>query len=84
MVVIEQQLHDELISHLETSLLVIVKDVGDNDQLPLDSVYHVKEALPSLMRDHKVTPLLKELLHYVRPMQHFMDRLEHPVKPSKV
>ena len=84
--VIEQQLYEHA-SYLDSSLLVIVKDVSEShDQLPTgydsELIYHVKDTFPSLGSGHKVMLMCKEMLHYVRPMDHFMDRLEYTGKTS--
>ena len=73
--VIERHLDGNGMSLLERSQLVIVKQVVKDVH---NSVHQIVEILPSLKHDdHKVMLLFKELLYYIRPMDHYQSRLEY-------
>ena len=77
--VIEQHLDSNGMSLLERSQLVIVKQVPKD----IHNSVQVVEMLPSLKHlDHKVILLFKELLYYIRPMDHYQSRLEYKGETS--
>ena len=78
--VIEWHLDSNGMSLLERSQLVIVKQVVNDIH---NSVHQVMETLPSLKHDdHKTILLFKELLYYIRPMDHYQSRLEYKGETS--
>ena len=78
--VIEQHIDSIGMSLLEKSQLVIVKQVPNGIH---NSVHRVVETLPSSKyHDHKVMLLFKEVLYYIRPMDHYQSRLEYSGETS--
>ena len=70
-----EQVTDTISVPLENSLLVIIKEVFSNSSG--SDIYPISEAFPFLKRENlRGQLLMKELKYFIRPISHYMDKLE--------